>query len=418
MDQQAITIKYNPWSKQQEFHRKQTKFKAFIGGLGSGKSVSGAVEAIMADINYPGHLQVIVAPTYKMLQDSTIRTFFEYCPRELIEKYNRTDHHLTLVNSTEVLFRSGDNYDQIDRLRNINVGSFWLDEAGLFPKYIWDILVGRLRHPLGPRTGWTTTTPKGFNWLWEKFVHNPTEDYSYVTACSLDNPYLPEDYKKSLLAEYSGPFLRQEVYGLFVGFEGCVYSEFRRDVHVIDTKGMTFEAVIAGVDFGFTNPSVILKIGIDNDGRVYVLDEFYERHVTDADLADYAKKHYSDVEFFIADSENPSAIQEFQNRDLDCRGVKKSVSEAKENFVTSGIKRISNLLTVRGDGKPRLYVDRRCVNTIMEFENYRYPEKSEGKTEKEAPLKVFDHALDALRYVITTIGEEMDRIIFLEGEKK
>lgn len=377
----------------------------------------GAYEALQVALEHPGSFGVILAPTYPMLRDSTIKTFLEACPRDLIVEYNRSEQRLMLINGTEILFRPGNDAAAIDRLRNINVDWFWMDEGSLFLEYAWRVLIGRLRGKTGPRRGWVTTTPKGYNWTWKKFVNDATEDYEYFTASSLDNPYLPEDYKKSILEEYSGVFARQEIYGQFVGFEGCVYPEFNRTIHVIDTSQYKFEAIVAGVDFGFSNPSVILKIGIDYDGRIFVLDEFYERHVTDSDLAEYAKDNFKDVEFFIADSENPSAIQEFKNRDIECRGVKKQVSEPKENFITSGIKRISNLLVVRGDGRPRLYVDQKCVNTIMEFENYRYPEKTEEQPEKEAPLKIFDHALDALRYVVTTLGEAFDNIIFLEGEK-
>jgi phage terminase large subunit len=418
MERIKTILNYRPWSPQEKFHNSLAKFRGFIGGLGSGKTLCGAVESIITALDYKGSLGVILAPTYRMLCDSTIRTFLEICPHDLIERYNRSEQHMTLIDGSEILFRPGDDAASIDHLRNINVDWFWMDEGSMFLRYAWQILIGRLRGQTGPRRGWVTTTPKGYGWTWEKFVSKATKDYFYITASSLDNPYLPEDYKKSLLEEYTGVFARQEIYGQFVGFEGCVYPEFNRAIHVIDTSQHKFEAILAGVDFGFTNPSVILKIGIDYDGRLYVLDEFYERHVTDSALAEYAKNNFKDVEFFIADSENPSAIQEFKNLDMECKGVKKQVAEPRETFVISGIKRISNLLIIRGDGRPRLYVDQKCVNTIMEFENYRYPEKTEEMPEKEAPLKVFDHALDALRYVVTTLGEEFDKIIFLEGENE
>jgi len=374
----------------------------------------GACESLKVALEFPGSVGVILAPTYPMLRDSTIKTFMEVCQRNLIDFYNRSEQHLKLINGTEILFRPGNDAAAIDRLRNMNIDWFWMDEGSLFLEYAWKVLIGRLRGTIGPRRGWITTTPKGYNWPWQKFVSKSSPDYEYFTASSLDNPYLPEDYKKSLQEEYSGAFAKQEIYGMFVGFEGAVYPEFNRVTHVIDTSTYKFETIVAGVDFGFTNPSVILKIGIDHDGRMYVLDEFYEKHITDSDLAEWAKNNLKDVYLFIADSENPSGIQEFKNRDLECKGVKKQSGEPRENFVISGIKRISNLLVIRGDGKPRLFVDQKCVNTIMEFENYRYPEKEEEQPEKELPLAVHNHSLDALRYVVTTLGEAFDKIIYLE----
>jgi len=413
-----INLSYQPYAIQKKFHNSTKKFRGFIGGLGSGKTLCGACESLKIALEFPGSVGVILAPTYPMLRDSTVKTFMEVCQRDLIEYYNRSEQHLKLINETEILFRPGNDAAAIDRLRNMNVDWFWMDEASLFLEYAWKVLIGRLRGQKGPRKGWVTTTPKGYNWTWKKFVSKNSSDYEYFTASSIDNPYLPEDYKKSLLEEYTGVFAKQEIYGFFVGSEGCVYPDFNRETHVIDTSDMKFEAIVAGVDFGFTNPSVILKIGIDNDGRFYVLEEFYQKHVTDSNLAEWAKKNMSDVELFICDSENPSGVQEFKDRDLECKAVEKKTREPKENFIMSKIKRVSNLLIVRGDGKPRLFVDRKCVNTIMEFENYRYPEKEEEKPVKEAPLKIFDHALDALAYVAVTLGEAIDRIIYLEGENE
>ena len=49
---------------------------------------------------------------------------------------------------------------------------------------------------------------------------------------------------------------------------------------------------------------------------------------------------------------------------------------------------------------PRLYVDPRCVNTIREFNLYRYPEQGESIAAPEEPEKANDHCMDALRYAV------------------
>ena len=412
-----LNPEYEPYGPQILFHESKAKHRGFIGGLGSGKTLCGAYEALITVIRHPGSIGIIMAPTYPMLRDSTIKTFMNIVPHELINVYNRTEQHIIFINGTEILFRPGNDQNAIDRLRNINVDWFWMDEAALFSSYAWQVLIGRLRGMIGPRRAWLTTTPKGFNWIWKKFVDKPTKDYAYVTVSALDNPYLPKDYIESLKAEYAGVFARQEIYGLFVGFEGVVYPDFNRATHTIDTSQIKMVGIMGGIDFGFTNPSVVLKIGFDSDGRIYVMDEFYEKHVTDSQLADWVKTNMTDVEVFIADSENPSGIRELQERNIECKGVLKTVAEKSENFVLSGIKRVSNFLVIREDNKPRLFVDKKCVNTIMEFENYRYPEVKEEHPEREAPLKIHDHAMDALRYVITTLGEEYDRLIYVKGEE-
>ena len=62
-------------------------------------------------------------------------------------------------------------------------------------------------------------------------------------------------------------------------------------------------------------------------------------------------------------------------------------------------------LIVQGDGRPRLFVFRNCKNLIKEFGRYSWEKSPEGRSEKEMPAKVDDHALDALRYMVTEIEQ-------------
>ena len=77
---------------------------------------------------------------------------------------------------------------------------------------------------------------------------------------------------------YSDEFAKQEIYGDFIAFEGLVYKEFSRVVHVIDS----FEIPehwrrVRGIDFGFKNPFVCLFCALDEDNRLYIYDEHYYR---------------------------------------------------------------------------------------------------------------------------------------------
>ena len=82
---------------------------SFVGGLGSGKSWSGAVKAVLYAIQHPGSLGLVCAPTYRQMRDSTLREFFKVLPRELIKSYNKSEYELVLINGSEVLFRSLEN---------------------------------------------------------------------------------------------------------------------------------------------------------------------------------------------------------------------------------------------------------------------------------------------------------------------
>src|SRR4051812_37049875 len=74
-----------PLPAQQTFHSDLTsRFKGYSGPIGSGKSYALAYEALFLSRLNPGLVGLVGAPTYKMLQDSTQRTFFEVLDKEAI----------------------------------------------------------------------------------------------------------------------------------------------------------------------------------------------------------------------------------------------------------------------------------------------------------------------------------------------
>ncbi len=361
------------------------RFKAYIGGIGSGKTYAGATLALITSVKHPGTTGLVVAPTYPMIRDVVLPTVFRVFPLLVVKKFVETKHELILKNGAKIIFRSA---DKPDKLRGLNLAWAWIDEAAYVTKQLWDIVLGRLRDKNGPRTAWLTTTPKGRNWIWELWVKEPSEEYGYIHATTYDNIYLPEDYIKSLEVRYSGEFFEQEVLGKFVKFEGLVYKEFDETNHVIDTLPERFKEVIAGVDWGFTNPAVILVVGFDYDGKAYVVEEFYERGRLINEVVEEAKKLKErwNIRIFYCDPSEPAFIQEFRRAGL--------YATAAKNDVNPGIATVQNLFA-----KNKLYIRKTCVNTVDELLSYRWREVREGGY-MDVPIKEHDHAMDALRYAV------------------
>lgn len=385
-----LVIDYKPFEFQQSFHSLPNKFRSFIGGVGSGKTMAGSAEAIVYSINNPKSVGCIVAPTYRMLDDVTMVTFFQLLPKDLIQEYRKGDKVLLLRNGSKVYFRSA---DQPEKLRGLNLSWFWIDEAALVSEMTWKIMLGRIRSSKFPNKGWITTTPKGFTWIYRRFLEKKNKDYGMVQCSSRDNPFLPPDFIESLQEEYVGVFAKQEIEGEFVGFEGVVFPSFKRGVHVMDCKKKEFQSMIYGIDWGYTNSAVVLAIGLDSDNRMHVVEEFYEKGILiegHAEAVVSLQKKYGEG-VCVADPSEPEHIRVFRNNNL-------TVIEAN-NKILPGITKVASQLEIQKDDRPRLFVDPSCVNTIMEFENYRYPESKEEKPVQENPLKIHDHAMDALRYV-------------------
>ena len=85
MSFRKLGIKYRQLPSQRRFHRSKAKFKAYVGGYGSGKTYAGCHEALRLSFINAGLTGMIIAPTYRMMEDATLPTFREILERNGIE---------------------------------------------------------------------------------------------------------------------------------------------------------------------------------------------------------------------------------------------------------------------------------------------------------------------------------------------
>lgn len=372
---------------QWRFFNSDAKYRAFLSGVGAGKTAAGLMMAINEAIRQPGSVGVVIAPTYPLIRDVLYAELDRWLPQELIKDFSRHENILTLNSGSIIRFRSAENDRQIERLRGPSIAWFYLDECTLMPKMVWDIMIGRTRQIGYECKAWITGTPKGFNWVYDIFVKTPTPDSFILSNIpSRSNTYLSEDYFRSLEEQYRGQFAAQELHGEFVRFEGLVYPGFTPDKIVRDIPEH-YDKVVYGVDWGFRNPSCILAIGV-KDEVVYVLEEFYRTRVTDDELigiAEQMQKKWG-VGAFYCDPSEPGSIEKFQRAGIN--------AQKANNNVNAGIRAVTAKIETN-----RLCVHESCQNTINEFGMYQYADNG-----KDTPLKIHDHALDALRYSVMEIG--------------
>ncbi len=399
------TLDLRLFGNQHRFVLSEAHDAAMVGGIGSGKTQGGAVRALLAAygrigrISIPApNLGIVTAPTYPMLADSTLRTFREVAG-DLVDVKSSAfsaPMHVLLRNGSEIIFRSA---DKPEHLRGPSASWSWDDEAALHGKLVRDIAIGRLRQFGRHGYNWLTTTPKGRNWIWQKFVERPLPGSEIFRVRTRDNPFLDEGFIQSLEQEYQGDFARQELLGEFVAFEGLIYPEFSRDLHVAQTGQIPrdFKEMIAGVDWGFVNPGVIKVLGVTSDKRAYVVHEEYQRKRGIDEWVNVAVQlrdiwHIGD---FYCDPSEPDYIDKFKAKGLKAR--------AADNTVTTGIQAVKRRLAVRADGLPGLLYYPGAMWSFSEYEQYQWARKGEDLLDK--PLKANDHALDAIRYAIMGLDE-------------
>ncbi|MCZ7539728.1 MAG: phage terminase large subunit [Anaerolineae bacterium] len=393
---QHVTISLSRYPMQGRFVGSRAREAAFVGGIGSGKTWAGCVRALSASQGIIGkraqiqapNIGVITAPTYPMLRDATLRTFLDLSG-PAVARFNRNEMTATMRNGSEVLFRTA---SEPDRLRGPSISWWFGDEAALCEYRTYEIMMGRLRQFGQLGYAWIATTPKGRNWVWQHFIQAEKPGRAIYRATSADNVYLDQAVLDIWRQTYSGDFAAQELGGEFVAFEGLIYPEFRREVHVATKLPAGFQYVIAGVDWGFANPGVVLVFGADGDGRMWQVAEHYQRQRRVEEWVGVAKQARDtwNIRTFYCDPSEPDYIRQFREAGLH--------AEQANNAVNTGLQAVKNRLVVQGDGRPRLTVSADCVYTIAEFESYQWAENRQGM--KDQPVKANDHCMDALRYAV------------------
>lgn len=268
----------------------------------------------------------------------------------------------------------------------------FLDEVSKY-KNFWMGWQEILRPTLTDLAGGATfiSTPNGFNHFYDLYgMEGRDPDYKSFHFTSYDNPYLPVEEINKAKNELPEDRFAQEYLADFRKQSGLVYKEFSRDRHIVDSEPETVVATLGGVDFGFTNPTAALKIRKDYAGVYWIMSEWYKTGRTEDEVVDHVVSQSFNVVY--PDPENASAIESLRRKSVNVREVSKG-----KGSIVSGVSKVREMLK-----QGRIKVHRSCINTIQEFEQYAYPEGSGKETESELPDPQFNHAMDALRYVIMT----------------
>lgn len=431
---QAADGTQGPLPKQREFlsdsvEQSGPKYVAYVGGIGSGKTLIGCITVAVWAVLYPGDYLVCrqFAPELKV---TTLKTFLEILPKELLVEYRVADGIVRIKSRggkvSNVFFRQ---LEEPDKLRSMNLNGFYIDEASQVSEAAFMLLQGRLRGPF-LRKGILTSNPNGHDWIYHWFVkqdmfksEGAKRYYKLIKAPSTENVHLPDGYVQSMMDTWSEDRIRREIFGDFDSFAGQVYPEFRRDVHVIKPFAIPPEwPRIVGIDHGLRNPAAWLWAAIDYDENVYFYREFYQKEWLieeickgKAGLPGVIKLMGKErIEVAVIDPSTAARRGQTGFSDFDAYLEHLPAGfplKLGNNDVKAGIDRVKTFLKVSPvTKKPQLFIFDTCSNLIEEMSQYRYkellPNQVGKQSEKEGEVhKVNDHAADAARYLIMSRPE-------------
>lgn len=367
------------------------RFRVINCGRRFGKTTL-AVEEIKGKAIYRPNKIAYIAPTYQQARDiaweelkKQLKPVFSVPPNESrLEIRTRTKD-----GQESIITLRG--WESIETLRGQSLDFVVIDEVAMMRDF-WSSWQEVIRPTLTDRKGEVMfiSTPKGFNHFYDLYnMENKDKDFKSFHYTSYDNPFLPKEEIDKAKLELSDTRFGQEYLADFRKIEGLVYKEFSRERHLYDELPKdTHYDYVAGVDFGFTNPTAVAHLYKDRNGNYFMEHEWYQKNRTENQVADYILSCKFNAVY--PDPENPSAITVLAQKGVPIREVIKN-----KDSVKNGINKVRDLFK-----QNRLKINKRCINMISELESYSYPDFLIGATEPEVPLKENDHLCDALRYVI------------------
>lgn len=351
----------------------------------------------------PQGLHWIVTPTYGMAEDIYWQNAFtKLLQSPFVKSVNKTKHEVVLVNDSIIALRSAENPE---RLVGVPLRSLVVDEVAKVRNWsmVWDkSLRPTLTDYKAPAL--FISTPQGYNHYYDLFCKQDIdEDYESFKYTSYDNPYISSDEIDKAKSELDEDSFNQEYMAEFKKFTGLVYKDFSREKHVIEPIELQSDwTYYRGIDFGFIHPTATVFCAVDKDGILYLFDSIYKTQLNTPDLALLIKQKSAGQLYTmtVGDSAQASDIAELNKYGISVRPVSKT-SGTGVDWMTYRIRRVTELLR---EGKIKIFSNNIAV--IDEFESYQYYEANRDGYIREVPMKMNDHALDALSYVVVNIPQK------------
>lgn len=278
-------------------------------------------------------------------------------------------------------------------IQGITLAGVLFDEVALMPRSFVEQAIARCS--LNGSKFWFNCNPEHpGHWFYREWILKCKEKNAlYLHFKMEDNPSLSKKMLERYKSLYSGAFYRRFVEGEWVAAQGAVYP-FMTDEMFCEVPWCEFEDYAVSVDYGTVNPASFGLWGFLG-GVWYRIDEYYfDSRKEGFQRTD--EEHYRELER-LCDGKQISAVTVDPSAasfiEVIRRHGKFSVIPARNN-VLDGIRQCAAALKEK-----RIVICRNCANSVREFSLYRWNENSTN----DVPIKENDHAMDDIRYFVTTI---------------
>ncbi|MBQ4207886.1 MAG: PBSX family phage terminase large subunit [Clostridia bacterium] len=268
------------------------------------------------------------------------------------------------------------------------------DEAALMPRSFVEQALARCSAE-GAKFWFNCNPEHPQHWFYREWICKAEQrNCLYLHFTMRDNPSLSEQTIRRYESLYSGAFYDRFVRGLWVAAEGLVYPEAAAGAFTREPPQTAAERWCVSCDYGTVNP---MSMGLWGKfgGAWYRVEEVYFDSKTEG-RQKTDEEYYDDLCALTA------------GRRIDCVTVDPSAASflaclrshgrftvlPAVNEVLPGIRRVHEAFR-----QQQLFISPACKAALREFSLYRW-DRNEAK---DAVIKANDHAMDDIRYFVSTV---------------
>ena len=305
------------------------------------------------------------------------------------------------VDGTKLLVRVGndfktiyvvgaDNIQSLTKIQGMGISGWYADEIVTHNQDFVDMAIMRMSEGDDTRAFWTCNPDNPKHFVKTDYIDKAGIagfDYKHFQFLMKDNPYLGQRFLQEM-ATWTGFRKLRFVDGIWCYADGLVYAGYDIERYLLLGNAPPIIAYFKAIDGGTNHPTVVLYGGMDIQGNIYILDEFYQTETAFSKVVDEIiewNKGKARTKWYI----DPSA--DGLQKEFELRGI---YPEHADNSVLAGIGAVSSLIS-----QGRLYIHKKCIKTIEEFGLYSWDKKA-SLLGIDKPLKINDDCMDTLRYLI------------------
>jgi phage terminase large subunit len=354
----------------------EARFIINEGGSRSSKTYSLCQLLMVYCLQNPNKVVSIIRKTFPALRATAMRDFLEVLKEAgIYEKtsHNMSEHIYTFPNGSIVEFFSVDDEQKI-RGRKRHVA--WCNEANEL--FLDDFTQLNMRTE--QKLIFDYNPSDSTSWLYEL----PKDESILIKSTYRDNPFLPDTIKRQIEDLKRTDEALYQIYAL--GEHAISKSNIYSNWTFLPHRPARFTQFVYGLDFGYNHPTALMRV-YWHEKDIFIEPVIYESYLTTSNLID--RMASLDVEKeteIIADYARPEIIAEMNNAGYNVRNANKVVKKGIDNIKTFGVFAMAD------------------KHLEKEYQNYKW--KKIGDQITDEPVKLFDDAMDAVRYATTYIKEQ------------